>query len=354
MSTALAPVKLAASTPGIRIYFPASAREIMLNYVSAAALLVLGFAFYSLLFHTLSYYHDATFTPLGFLAIQVVLTAYLLFLPIFYATFPDDYPVKCRLFWRALANLRRRRPTEKEATALRAVAVKAFFMPLMIAWLALSGFSLDSPLWTGTTAGFYETVLGLIVIVDLSCFTVAYGVEHPWLKNEIRSVEPTILGWVSALACYPPFHLVTMFILLRGPGELAEERLPYEGPAAQIIMGGLMLGLMGIYASASVALGLKASNLTNRGTVSRGPYAVIRHPAYLCKNLFWWMVSLPMIAQQWQAEEWQGLAVVVLSLLAWNAIYTVRALTEERHLMVDPDYRDYCGRVKWRFIPGVW
>jgi len=34
-------------------------------------------------------------------------------------------------------------------------------------------------------------------------------------------------------------------------------------------------------------------------------------------------------------------------------IYTVRALTEERHLMKDPEYRAYCKKVKYRFIPGV-
>jgi len=44
----------------------------------------------------------------------------------------------------------------------------------------------------------------------------------------------------------------------------------------------------------------------------------------------------------------------VLSLAAWTGIYTVRALTEERHLKADPDYRAYCDRVKWRYIPRLW
>ena len=130
MSTAMAPAEpRTISAPNAESLFPASTREIVLNYASAAALLVLGFAFYAALFHTLSYYNEKTFTPLGFLAIQVVLTGYLLVLPIFYATFPDGYAVKCRLFWQALANLPKRWPTPQEAVALRAVAVKA-----LIAW----------------------------------------------------------------------------------------------------------------------------------------------------------------------------------------------------------------------------
>ena len=41
----------------------------------------------------------------------------------------------------------------------------------------------------------------------------------------------------------------------------------------------------GAYALASIALNFKSSNLTNRGIVARGPYAIVRHPAYITKNL---------------------------------------------------------------------
>jgi protein-S-isoprenylcysteine O-methyltransferase Ste14 len=128
----------------------------------------------------------------------------------------------------------------------------------------------------------------------------------------------------------------------------------YADPTIQAVAGTLMLILMGVYASASVALGLKASNLTNRGTVSRGPYAYIRHPAYLCKNLFWWVSAIPLLWGSMQVGDWQLFGLAFFSLCAWSAIYTVRALTEERHLLADPEYGDYCERVKWRFIPRVW
>jgi len=40
-----------------------------------------------------------------------------------------------------------------------------------------------------------------------------------------------------------------------------------------------------------------------RGIVARGPYALIRHPAYVCKNMAWWIGSLPLVgvafAQSW-------------------------------------------------------
>ena len=349
MATAVAPEEPITAQPAARL-FPASARAVVVNYASAAALLVIGFALYATLHAAVPYYTDKVFSPIGMASIQLVLLGYLLLLPLFYATFPDDHVVKCRLFWRAVANLPRRRPTAKEAVAVRAVAVKAFFMPLMIAWLG-SGLVATVVELSAVplTISFYELMLGAIILIDLSFFTVAYGVEHPRLGNEIRSVEPTLLGWASALVCYPPLQFVSVSVI----GWHALEYPAYSTPGLTIAAGLLMLALMGTYTWASVALGLKASNLTNRGTVDRGPYRWVRHPAYVCKNAFWWVAGIPMIVGCAETGDWAATSLVALSLAAWTTIYAVRAFTEERHLLADPDYRAYCERVKWRFIPGV-
>jgi protein-S-isoprenylcysteine O-methyltransferase Ste14 len=37
----------------------------------------------------------------------------------------------------------------------------------------------------------------------------------------------------------------------------------------------------------------------------------------------------------------------------WGVIYVLRALTEERHLLKVTEYRAYCKKVKYRFIPGL-
>lgn len=334
----------------LRTAFPASLGGVVKNYAAAASLLVIGFAAYSALFQFVEVYHEKVFTPLGFAAIEVVLIGYLAFLPLFYATFPDDYAVKCRLFWRAVANLRRRRPTEPEAVALRAVAVKAFFMPLMIAWLANGLTAFILALAGSGHYSVYDFTLHFIVLIDLIFFTIAYGVEHPKLHNEIRSVEPTLLGWLSAVACYPPLQFLSIALL----GWYAPERPEFDSPVLQVALGVPMLALMAAYTWASVALGLKASNLTNRGTVGRGPYAVVRHPAYICKNLFWWVGGLPLAIHSLETGNWLNALLVIGSLAAWTGIYTIRALTEERHLRADAEYREYCQQVKWRYIPRVW
>lgn len=367
--------------------FQATLPAVVFNYACAAALLLIGFWLYSHVPERLerewthavgwlkTQWPDVSFPDYRvnhYVAtnaqptLRLVLILYLVGLPLYYATFPDNYPVKSRLFWTgAVGLLAGRRPTAPEAVALRAVAVKAFFMPLMLVWLvpALIGF----PGLVGevakvvgrtgpapgsdmaTVLALFALGLTLIVIVDLSCFTVAYGIEHPRLGNEIKSVEPTLLGWVVALMCYPPFNFVTAHVL----GWYETEHPPvHSGPWVAAAVGGLMLLLMGTYAWASVALGLRGGNLVHRGVVDRWPYSVIRHPAYLCKNVFWCVGAVPALIAVWGQP--YPMACVILSSAAWFGVYTLRALTEERHLMRDPAYRDYCERVKYRYVPGVW
>ena len=328
--------------------FPASAGAIVANYAACVSLIVLGLAFYRF-----SPYHHRYIPEIGFRAIAFLAAAYVLLLPLFYATFPDSYTVKCRLFWRAIGNLPRRRPTHQEAVALRAVLVKAFFLPLMVNWLVLHVVSIhrtcqmlgSEPL----LASGYALILSFIILVDVLVFTVGYSVEHPRLGNEIRSVEPTLLGWISALACYPPFFLITLQAL----SWRSDDHPVLANPWAQGLLFAVMLVLMSIYTWASVALGLKASNLTHRGIVESGPYRWVRHPAYIAKNLFWWCGLTPWVLSA-AATDRAALFAGLMGMLGWSGIYCLRAWTEERHLGADPAYQEYRRRTPWRFIPGVW
>jgi hypothetical protein len=55
------------------------------------------------------------------------------------------------------------------------------------------------------------------------------------------------------------------------------------------------------------------------------------------------------------AANWKALAYCVFSVLGWTAIYALRALTEERHLLLrDNGYAQYATAVRWRFVPGIW
>jgi Isoprenylcysteine carboxyl methyltransferase (ICMT) family. len=195
----------------------------------------------------------------------------------------------------------------------------------------------------------YFFLMQAILFVDVFFFTVGYLVESPRLRNEIRSVDPTLLGWTAALMCYPPFNFLTAHVL----GTQRSDFPQFDDPTVHMALNLLLLTLMGIYASASAALGLKASNLTHRGIVARGPYAIIRHPAYTCKNMAWWIGALPVIGAAFRTSLTAGL-VSAASVVAWTSLYLLRALTEEDHLRkVDGEYAAYAAKVKYRFIPGV-
>jgi protein-S-isoprenylcysteine O-methyltransferase Ste14 len=328
--------------------FPASPKAVAINYVSAVALLLLGILFY----RTVPYYRNY-FDEVASAAFRFVAIVYFLVLPLYYATFPDGYTVKCRAFWLALPKLFRGGVSKADANALRAVAIKAFFFPLMINWLV------------GHTAATYDNWQSFrhsgvffpdgywflyrpIFFADVLLFTIGYGVEHPRLGNEIRSTEPTLFGWAVALACYPPFAFVTGRIFAWQTVDYPE--CPYFW--LQCVLAVLMLVLFTFYAWASVALGLKASNLTHRGVVRTGPYAWVRHPAYIAKNLAWWTGMVPFLVANIATSPTLVCAAIV-GMAGWNSLYVMRAITEERHLGQDPEYKAYCEQVRYRFIPGI-
>ncbi len=110
---------------------------------------------------------------------------------------------------------------------------------------------------------------------------------------------------------------------------------------------------MWIYSRASISLGLKASNLTNRWIVTSGPYKYMRHPAYTCKNLAWWIGWLPILIVAFINWDIKTFIYALISLSGWSYIYYLRAKTEENHLSMDPDYIAYKKQVPNMFLPKL-
>jgi hypothetical protein len=159
------------------------------------------------------------------------------------------------------------------------------------------------------------------------------------LDSHIRSANPYAAGWTAALICYPPFVLMnTGGPLDYGPASLGWARALSDHPLLQPLWAFALIALTGVYAWATVAFGLRFSNLTNRGILTHGPYRWARHPAYLSKNLFWWFSTVPMLTTSGLRSD----AIRNCCILGViNGVYYWRARTEERHLMADPAYVAY-------------
>jgi protein-S-isoprenylcysteine O-methyltransferase Ste14 len=226
--------------------------------------------------------------------------------------------------------------------------VKGFFLPIMAMFMFHHcvnvqnlTFRISTPMDGLQLANwFLDLIYNILFIVDTGIALVGYGLELKWLNNKTKSVEPTWFGWSAALMCYPPFNGVSStYFPLQSRPELYIEFTPEQMIFIRIII----VLLYGVFVWGTIALGVRFSNLSNKGIVDRGPYRYIRHPAYASKNIAWWFEHLQYM---------RGLHNV-LPLICWNIIYTLRAITEERHLMKDPEYKAYVKRVKYMFIPGV-
>jgi protein-S-isoprenylcysteine O-methyltransferase Ste14 len=245
-----------------------------------------------------------------------------------------------------------------------ALLLKFFFAPLMINWclghianLCGSLMQLVQNIDGGVTgralfdSSLFFAAFQLILFVDTLLFTLGYIIELPALGNRIRSVDPTFFGWFICLACYPPFNEFTMHFFAWQSSDF-----PYfDNDVMHFVANTALLLALAVFSWASIALGFKASNLTNRGIVVHGPYRFVRHPAYVAKNLAWWLGALPNMLMYFNAGDWGALSYTLLAVFGWTTMYALRAVTEERHLlMTDNGYKEYAQQVRWRFVPGVW
>ena len=189
---------------------------------------------------------------------------------------------------------------------------------------------------------FFPLAITSFFLIDTATFLFGYLFESDKLGNKLRSVDSSWSGWLVAIICYNPFNELL--------GKLAPHYANTYAYFDQSINGTFALRLvivllLFVYTWASVSLGTRASNLTNRGIVAKGAYKIVRHPAYIAKVTAWWVMLIPLLSNN---------PMVVTGMFVWTIIYFLRAVTEERHLSQDADYVAYCQKVKWRFIPGVY
>jgi protein-S-isoprenylcysteine O-methyltransferase Ste14 len=167
--------------------------------------------------------------------------------------------------------------------------------------------------------------IGFLFFAQQSVVVVAYLVRRPASVVTLRSTD-----WLLAFGgTFSP-------VLLRPDG---------AHPAWGLTTG-LVLQFVGVAICLWSLLALGRSfgfAAADRGLVSRGPYACVRHPLYASYLLLQTGYLL-------QSVSLRNVAVVLVA----TACNIGRVVAEERVLAANPAHRAYRRRVRWRMLPGVW
>jgi protein-S-isoprenylcysteine O-methyltransferase Ste14 len=167
-------------------------------------------------------------------------------------------------------------------------------------------------------------VTGLLLLVSEALVIVLTVIRRPAHVVD-RSIQAGMVTAISVIG--PPL------LLPSDAGGLAPDVVTAVASAfglAVVVVGKLTLGR---------SFGLVPAN---RGVVSGGPYALVRHPiysGYLLTHLAF-LIAHP---------RWWNVVVIATA----DTALIVRALIEERVLNRDASYRAYCQRVGWHLVPGV-
>jgi protein-S-isoprenylcysteine O-methyltransferase Ste14 len=238
--------------------------------------------------------------------------------------------------------------------------VKGFFLPLMFSYLSwkidtIAGFSpagFQPARFQEAVSRIYDLAFAWIFFIDVLIATAGYLMTLKLLGTEIRSVEPTVAGWLVAIACYDPFWPGLFDSFFRYTHERSWGLWLEAYPALYTLWAAAILIVLAIYGWAALSFGIRFSNLTHRGIITSGPYRFTKHPAYVAKNISWWLISIPFLPADGSPVTALQLC---LGLAGINTIYLLRARTEERHLSQDPLYREYAAYISqhgiFRWLP---
>lgn len=217
--------------------------------------------------------------------------------------------------------------------------IKGFYLPLMftyatgnLEWLINFDFAK-----LHNFSSWYDFLWNFLFFADVALVSTAYLMSLRLIDTHFRSAEPTLMGWVAALACYAPFNSLVGKHFLDYETDLAWGAWLSGHHTLYCIWGSAILVLVLIFFMCSFSFGLRFSNLSNRGIITTGPYRWSKHPSYFVKNISWWLISVPFVVQGSALESFRR----CLLLLGFNMIYALRAKTEEWHLSKDPEYVKY-------------
>lgn len=223
--------------------------------------------------------------------------------------------------------------------------IKGFFLAFMmsVAPGAIESMTANPfPAFSDDPVSIASWTIRALFLIDIYFAAIGYIVALRFLDTHIRTANPYLSAWVAALICYSPFVIMgDGGILDYRDGRLWSDWL-FGNELVLWVWGGMLVFLTTTYVWATVIFGLRFSNLAHRGIITNGPFRFTKHPAYISKNLFWWLAFMPFLSVTGPEVAVRNCVLLVLV----NLVYYWRAKTEEKHLMSDPVYREYVDWIR--------
>ena len=231
---------------------------------------------------------------------------------------------------------------------VRSWLVKAFWLALMQPYMVNDIYWFLTVSWEkikDTPAEWFWAANSCCFFIDLAYASTGYLINLKILNTHTRTAEPTLFGWLVAVMCYWPFWGILFYPYFFDYDQVGWMKVFQTESVIWWIWFVLIILLEFLYSMATIAGGIRFSNLTYRGLWNTGPYKYTKHPAYVFKNISWWLISVPFMAAGWQTA-----VKLSLLLLGNNIIYYFRAKTEERHLSHYPEYVAYATEMNEKSI----
>ncbi len=184
----------------------------------------------------------------------------------------------------------------------------------------------------------------LIFFIILIVILPGYLFSWRLIGTDTKKIDSTWFAWIVLLICYQPFVGPVFQTTFKYVPEVA---LVTNGSILSYYFSGIpiLLYVIGfaiilfalIHLWAEAIIGIRSSNISNKGIITNGPFLFTKHPVYLSKIFGWFLISLPFFNALTALESFRlGLAFLVIC-----AIYVGRSVSEERLLATDPTYVKY-------------
>lgn len=226
-------------------------------------------------------------------------------------------------------------------TFILKTVVKFVFIPFMYSGFLGNLAAIFDTAWQFNATAITLLIFNIVISLDMLIAIFGYLFSSGIINNRIVDTDSNILGWIFALLCYPPLVWIMRQVNDQQDNLIWQDIIPQDSVFYWLFLLAINASWI-VYWLATFEFGMTFSNLSWRRLIDTGVYRYTKHPAYIAKNIYWWLYTLPFMGVAFASVQWWQ---NILGLTFVSLIYYGRAKSEERHLRKFVEYRQYCDQI---------